>query len=100
MSWVAILVLAAGSYGFKAAGFLGVARVPRRPWMDAVGALVAPALLSALVVVQTVADGTTLVIDARLAGVLAGGYAVWRQWPFVVVVLVAAVTAATIRALA
>ena len=100
MSWTAILLLAAGSYGFKAAGFLGTGRVARRPWMDEIGVLIAPALLSALVVVQTLADGTTLVVDARLVGVLAGGFAVWRRWPFVVVVLVAAATAAGVRALA
>ena len=55
------------------------------------------ALLSALVAVQTFADGQTLVIDARLAGVLAAVVALVLRAPFLVVVLVAAITAALLR---
>jgi len=48
--------------------------------------------------VQTFADGQALVIDARLAGVAAAVIALLLRAPFLVVVLVAAVTAAVLRA--
>jgi hypothetical protein len=59
--------------------------------------LLPPALLAALVVTQTVADGTELTVDARLAGVVAGAIATWRKAPFWLVLLVAAAVAAAIR---
>ena len=45
-------------------------------------------------------SGDELVLDARLAGVLAGGYAAWRKAPFIVVLVVAAAVTAGVRALA
>ena len=56
-------------------------------------------MLAALVVTQTFGGDRELVIDERLAGVVAGGIAVWLQAPLLVVMLVAAVTAALIRLL-
>ena len=55
-------------------------------------ALLPVALLAALIGVQTFGDGQSLVIDARLGGVLVAGFAVWRRWPFLVVVALAAAT--------
>jgi ABC-type sugar transport system permease subunit len=45
----------------------------------------------------TFADGKSLEIDARVAGVAVGAVAVWRGTPFPVVVVLAAVTAALLR---
>ena len=56
-------------------------------------------MLAALVVTQTVGGDRELVIDERLAGVVAGGIAVWLRAPLLVVMVVAAVTAALIRRL-
>jgi hypothetical protein len=50
------------------------------------------------VVVQTFAEGHSLVVDARAAGLAAAGVAVLRRAPFIVVVVVAAATAAVVRA--
>lgn len=114
MSWTAILVLAAGAYGFKALGLLVLGPLADRGGAsqsndDAassgglalqVGQLLPPALLAALVVNQTVSDGQALVLDARLAGVAAGALAVWRGAPFWLVILVAAAVAGGLRALA
>jgi hypothetical protein len=50
--------------------------------------------------VQTVATGTELVIDARLAGVAAAVVALLLRAPFLVVVGVAAATAALVRLVA
>jgi branched-subunit amino acid transport protein len=61
--------------------------------------LLAPALLAALVITETIGGtGRSLVIDARLGGVVVAGFAIWRRWPIAVVVLCAALTAALLRA--
>lgn len=98
MSWAALLALAGGAYGFKAAGaFLGgrvaVSHGPA-PWL----ALLPPALLAALVTVQTIGGDRAIELDARLAGVAVGGVAAYRRAPFVVVLVVAAAVTAGIRA--
>ena len=46
-------------------------------------------MLAALVVTQTVGGDRAIVIDERLAGVVAGGVAVWLRAPIIVVMLVA-----------
>lgn len=99
MSWTAVIVIVAGSYFFKAAGAFGLGRFMKTPSTRALGALLPPALLSALIAVQTFTTGTTLVIDARAAGVIVGGIAVWRKAPFWLVVVLAASVTATLRAL-
>src|SRR5215207_9276625 len=60
--------------------------------------LLAPALLAALVATQAFASDEALVLDARAAGLLAGGVAILLRSPILVVVLVADVTAAGLRA--
>ena len=60
-------------------------------------ALLPVVLLSALVAVQTFSIGSELVIDARAAGLAVAGIAVWRRWPFLVVVALAAFTTALVR---
>jgi hypothetical protein len=57
------------------------------------------ALLAALVAVQTFAQGQALVVDARVAGLAAAVVALLLRAPFLVVIIVAAVTAAGLRAL-
>lgn len=100
MSWVAILLLGALSYGLKATGLLVLdhVRVPRT--FSDVTALLPPALLAALVVVQTFADGSSLALDARAAGLAAGIVAVALRAPFIVVVIAAAAVTAGLRAVA
>ncbi|MDR0504805.1 MAG: AzlD domain-containing protein [Bifidobacteriaceae bacterium] len=61
--------------------------------------LVTVALLSALTAVQTIGNGKSLVIDARLVGLVVAGLALWRRAPFIVVVVLAAATTAGLRAL-
>ena len=61
--------------------------------------LLAPALLAALVVTETVGGtGRSLAIDARLAGLVVAAIAIWRRWPLAVVVLCAAGATALLRA--
>ncbi|HEY6523210.1 MAG TPA: AzlD domain-containing protein [Solirubrobacteraceae bacterium] len=61
--------------------------------------LLAPALLAALVVTETVGGtGRSLVIDARVGGLAVAAFAIWRRWPLAVVVLCAAGATALLRA--
>jgi hypothetical protein len=60
--------------------------------------LLAPAVLSALVVTQTFGDGRSLVLDARVVGVGAAAIALRLRAPVLVVVVVAAATTAIVRA--
>jgi branched-subunit amino acid transport protein len=61
--------------------------------------LLAPALLAALVVTETVGGtGRSLVIDARVGGLAMAAFAIWRRWPLAVVVLCAAGATALLRA--
>ena len=97
MSWAAIAVLAACAYGFKFVGLvvIGSRRLPS-PIARCL-ALLPAALLPALVVVNTVSSGRSIVFDARLPGVAAAGIAVWRKAPFPVVIVVGAAVTALIR---
>ena len=97
--WTAIAVVAVINFATKAAGPVLLGSRPLPPRADHMVALLAPALIAALVVVDTFSDGRTLVVDARLAGVAAAALAIALRAPLVVVVLVAPVAAAGVRAL-
>jgi branched-subunit amino acid transport protein len=99
VSWLVIAVVGAVTIAFKASGpvLLGKRELPAR--VASVVEVLAPAMLAALVVTQTVGGDRELVIDERLAGVVAGGIAVWLRAPLLVVMVVAAATAALIRLL-
>ena len=94
-----MLLLAAGSYAIKASGYLVLGDRPGIKRWAPVLDLFPPALLAALVVVQTVGLDRALAVDARLPGVIAGSIAAWKKAPFPVVLLVAAGVTAGIRAL-
>jgi hypothetical protein len=100
VSWVTLGILVVGAYGFKVLGLFAFDARPPSPRVLDVLRLLPAALLGALIVVQTFAVGESLQIDARAAGVLAGGFAAWRRAPFIVVLVVAAGVTATVRAVA
>lgn len=97
MTWLVIVVVGAVTLAFKASGpvLLGQRELP--PRVNSVVEMLAPAMLAALVVTQTLGGNRELVLDERLAGVLVGAVAVWLRAPLVVVMAVAAATAALIR---
>ncbi|MDF9715957.1 AzlD domain-containing protein [Nocardioides sp. ChNu-153] len=97
-TWVALLVLAAGSYLLKLAGLSLPAEVLERPVVRRVALALPIALLSALVAVQAVADGSRLVVDARVAGLAVAVVALALRANFLLVVVLAALTAAGLRA--
>jgi branched-subunit amino acid transport protein len=98
-AWVTIIVAAAGCYLLKLLGLSVPERLLDRPTMRAVAVALPVALLAALAAVQTFAGPDGLTVDARVAGVAAGVAALLLRAPFLVVVAVAAVTAAGLRAL-
>jgi len=98
--WVAVLVTAAGCYGLKLTGLVVPKGVLSNPRVRRFAELVPIALLAALVAVQSFAVGQSLTIDpARLAGLGAAVVALLLRAPFLVVIVVAAGTAAVLRAL-
>jgi branched-subunit amino acid transport protein len=98
VTWAAILATAAGCYALKLAGWSLPARWLNQERLQRAAALLPLALLAALVVVQTFGHGRALTIDARAGGLAAGFAAVLLRAPFIVIVLVAAATAALLRA--
>jgi branched-subunit amino acid transport protein len=69
-------------------------------WFSSIVAMMAPALFSALVVTQALADGRDWAVGADTAGVALAGVAAWRGASVIVVVAIAAVTTAVLRAVA
>jgi branched-subunit amino acid transport protein len=98
-AWIAVLAVGAGTMLIKAVGPVGVADRELPPRLDRLLELVAPAILAALVVVETFASGRHLVADARLAGAGAGVICVLARAPFWLVVLCGALATAAVRAL-
>jgi len=99
MIWFAVLAGTAACYATKLTGALIPQRSLEHPLLQRVVGLLPVAMLAALVAVQTFAQGSSLVIDARLAGLLAAITALLLRAPFLLVVLIAAGVAAGLRAL-
>jgi branched chain amino acid efflux pump len=97
MTWTLILVLAAAAYSFKVLGLIVIGRRPLPGPLERCLALIPAALIAALVVNDTFADGKDLVIDARAAGVAAAALAAWRRAPLIVVIVIGAAVTATVR---
>ena len=95
--WLVVLVVGLATVALKATGpvLLGGRSLP--PAMADVVALLAPVLLAALVVTQTVGGDNELVLDARLAGVGVGAVAIAARAPLALVVVVAALATALTR---
>ncbi|HVL84793.1 MAG TPA: AzlD domain-containing protein [Pseudonocardia sp.] len=99
MSWPTVLVLAAGTYLLRLAGLLLRDRIRLSDAVQRRLDLAATALLVALVAVAALTEGGGFAGWARPAGVAVGAIAAWRRVPFVLVVVLAAGTAAGLRAL-
>ncbi len=96
--WITVAIASLLCFGLKLAGHLLPERLLTEPRVARTAALVTAALLAALVAVQTFSDGRSLTVDARLPALAVAAVALWRKLPFIVVVLLAALTAAALRA--
>ena len=83
----------------KAAGPVALGGRELPLWFSGVVAMMAPALFAALVVTQALADGRHWAVGADTVGVALSGIAAWRGASVIVVVAIAAVTTALLRAL-
>lgn len=98
--WIAVLAACLLAYLLKLSGYLVPEEVLERPWVARIAPLLPVALLSSLVVTQAVLTGDGhLVLDARAVAVLVAIVGFALRAPFLVVVVLAAVTAALIRAM-
>ena len=98
--WGVVVASGVGCYALKLAGYALPQRWFAAPALRRVIGVLPVALLSALIVVEAIADGRHYDIDwPRLAGVAVGAVALWRRAPFLVVVVSAAATAAIVRQL-
>ena len=98
-AWIAVAGVGAATIALKGAGPLVFARRALPGWVRSIMPLLAPCLLAALVVGQTLADGRALTLDARVAGVAAAAIALLLRAPLLVVLAAAAGVAAAARAL-
>ncbi len=97
MMWLPILLTSAGTWLQKYLGHL----LPES-WMEGertsrVLALLPIGLLAALTAVSTFTTESRVTVDARVAGLLAAAAALLLRAPFLLVLVVAAVTAAGLR---
>ncbi len=97
ITWGVMLVLAAGVYGQRLAGYVvadGARELARwRHLLDAVPL----AIIAAVIALQVMTSAGSLEFDARLAGLAAAGLCLWRRLPLAVVVFVAAAVTALLR---
>jgi branched-subunit amino acid transport protein len=99
-AWLIVLLCGAVTILIKATGpvLLGGRTLP--VGIAAVIGLLGPALLAALVAVNTVGGDRALTIDARMLGLAAAAVAIWRRAPVLLVVVAAASVTAVARAAA
>ena len=94
-----VLALAVGTIALKTIGpVLAGGREPPAPVLRFI-ALLPPAMLAALIVSGTFADGRSLAIDASAAGLGVGAVALWFRLPLTLAIVLAAATCALVRAL-
>jgi hypothetical protein len=97
-TWLTIGALSLGTAVIKASGPVALGRRNPSERVAEVIALIAPALLSALVVYETVHTGNRgVVVDARVAGLAAAALALAARLPLGVVIAAAAAAAALVR---
>jgi hypothetical protein len=100
MSWLAVLLASVGCLTIKVAGYLVPASILDHPLVQRIAGLLPVTLLAALALQQTVAHGRHLELDARLPAVGVALMALRLRAPFLLVVVLAAATAAILRLVA
>jgi len=95
--WFWVLLASLLALATKLAGFLVPARWLEGERMLRMASAMTIGLLAALVAFNTFADGTHLVVDARLGALLAAAAALMLRAPFLLVVVIGAATAAALR---
>jgi hypothetical protein len=96
--WLTIALLTIGTVAIKASGPVALGGRALPPRLADVIARLAPALLAALVVVETFGRDQQLSVNESAAGLLAAAGALAARLPMIVAVVLAAVVTAALRA--
>jgi branched-subunit amino acid transport protein len=94
--WIATLVTSFICFVLKLLGYSLPESILNKPIVQRINSLIPIALLSALVAVQTFGIEKSVQIDHRVAGVVVAGIALRFKASFPVMMLLAAITSATI----
>ena len=97
--WLIVIIASLACLSLKLAGYLIAASFLEKPAPARIANLLTVALLAALIAVQTLGSGARIVVDARLPALAVAAVLLALRAPFIVVVIVAAASAALIRAL-
>lgn len=96
-AWTVILLVGISTIGFKAVGPIARGSREPSPRLSRMIYGLSPALLSALIVTQTLTVGQELVIDARALGVFSAAVLLILKRPIWLALLVAALLTAGVR---
>jgi hypothetical protein len=95
--WVWLLLSCLFAYAWKLVGYLLPASLLQNPRVSRMAGTMTIGLLASLTIVNTLASGQALVLDARLGALAAAAAALFLRAPFLVVVLAGAGAAALLR---
>jgi len=95
--WPWLLLGGVLAFATKLAGYLVPARWLEKPAVAAAAGRLTIGLLAALTVMNTVASGQHLALDARIGALLVAALALWARLPFLAVVVLGAAAAALLR---
>lgn len=98
--WWGVLAVAVGAYGLKLLGLSVPERLLEHPVTVRAAAFIPVGLLAALVVVQGFTEGSSITFDARIAGLGVAAFLLWRNVPFLPMLIAAAATTALVRLVA
>jgi branched chain amino acid efflux pump len=98
-AWLVVAIVGAATVAFKAAGPVLLGRRSLPPRVQSCVELLAPVMLTALVVTQTFGGDEEVTVDARVVGVAAALVALRLRAHIIVAMVVAATTTALVRLL-
>ncbi|MFJ4210040.1 AzlD domain-containing protein [Paenarthrobacter sp. NPDC089675] len=97
--WLWIGLACALAYLTKLVGYFVPAKLLENPRITHIAGTMTIGLLASLTVVNAVASGQAVVLDARIGALMAAAVALWLRAPFLVVVISGAGAAALLRLL-
>ena len=97
--WQTIILASIAVLALKLAGYLVPQSLLEKPVPFRVANLLTVALLAALIATQTLGNGQSVVVDARVPALIVAGVLFALRVPFIVVIVAAAASAALLRLL-
>ena len=97
--WQVVILASIAVLALKLLGYLVPPSLIEKPVPARIAGLLTVALLSALIVTQTIGSGQGVTLDARVPALVVAAWLFALRVPFILVIVAAAATAALIRAL-